>query len=109
QVFQVNAGLAAEGREGGEEQREADHRAGLLGEQDLGVRPRAEEIFAQTVFLEDDRVRQSFVLGQGADQAADGRRVGGGGGPDHGGVVLTLVFVGFTRGACRAATPAPLG
>jgi hypothetical protein len=83
QVLQVEARLDDERGVVVEKQREADDLAGLLGQQGLGVGPRAEQVLVQEALVEGDCVGEALVLGQRADQAGDNGRVLPGRGSNH--------------------------
>ena len=51
-----------------------------LADHHLGIRARAEQLFAKLRLFEADFVRQLFIVGEVADKLRDQRQVGGGGG-----------------------------
>ena len=83
QVLEVDPRLAEEGREGVEEQREADRHAVVLGQDDLGVRTRPEQRLAEPVLGRHHFVEQALVVGERADEGENLRDVGVGRGAER--------------------------
>src|SRR6185437_12519778 len=71
EVLEVEAGAAEEGREGGEEEREAHGAPAALGDERLAARPRAEERLVQQRRRAGRHVRELLVLGERQDEAQD--------------------------------------
>jgi len=77
EVLQVEARLGEEGGVVVEEEGEAHHLPAVLGQDDLGVAPLAEEVLVQVLLAQDDFMGELLVLGQGPDEPGDGGDIRG--------------------------------
>jgi hypothetical protein len=88
QIFEIEAGLAREGRKRSEEHREADRLVAKIREADLRGRLRTEELLTDRFLCCRDAIREPLIFGEALDHAKYYRGVAGRRGNDPESIVL---------------------